>query len=49
MEKVSVVSVPDPAQAARASGSMGPRGRPRSEVSHEVILSAVLELLGKEG
>jgi len=49
MEKVLDATVPGKAPAVRENGVKPSRGRPRSEVSHEAILSAVLDLLKKEG
>lgn len=49
MEKVLDVTLPGKAPAAGENGTKPARGRPRSEVSHEAILSAVLDLLKKEG
>lgn len=49
MEKVLDMPAPGNAPAVRENGAKPGRGRPRSEVSHEAILSAVLDLLRKEG
>jgi len=49
MDKVLDTPAPGKAPAVRENGAKPSRGRPRSEVSHEAILSAVLDLLRKEG